>query len=463
MDLRRPDKTTRSLRKRAGFESLWRCQPRQHPVTFQGTPGAQSLGEEDGDSGRLSAFPAKDGGSAPSLGSRAGPIGILLVEDNEDGVVGGSHACLWNLVTRFDPATVRSVTLFYQNNPIARALTARGFETHVWELERAREQAPPPGPMRRLLQGSRLAGAIWRRVQFLKAHRIDVVHLNNSAGRGFHDWLVAAKLLGMPCLTHVRGFFPVQERSAWRYLQRSFDHYIAVSHTMEKFLQSQGFPQGRISVIYDTVEEAELRSRLRRTPPDVRGELQVGADQLLVTMVGHIRDWKGQDVLVRALAGMPPLLGGRLVVAFVGGVGRGSEQYHHSLLRLVEENNLHDRVRFLGERADAADLMAAADIVVHASTRPEPFGLVVLEGMLLGRPMIASSLGGPAEIIRDGDGLLFDPSDPANLTSALIRLSEDEAERQRLGEAGQRRARAFGTVEKTVRQTEALYRSLTGR
>ena len=88
--------------------------------------------------------------------------------------------------------------------------------------------------------------------------------------------------------------------------------------------------------------------------------------------------------------------------------------------------------------------MRALDVVVHASTEPEPFGLVIAEAMACGRPVIASRAGGAAEIVEPGvDGLSFSPGDVGQLAGAIARLAADPDERRRLGEAAARGARQF--------------------
>jgi len=93
---------------------------------------------------------------------------------------------------------------------------------------------------------------------------------------------------------------------------------------------------------------------------------------------------------------------------------------------------------------------------VHASTIPEPFGIVVIEGMSLGKTVLASALGGPLEIIVPGSGLLFDPSDPGDLAQQLARASSDPALRAELGTGARIRADVF-SVRALLRGTEAAY------
>jgi glycosyltransferase involved in cell wall biosynthesis len=103
----------------------------------------------------------------------------------------------------------------------------------------------------------------------------------------------------------------------------------------------------------------------------------------------------------------------------------------------------------VGERDDVARWLEGADVVVHASRIPEPFGQVVVEGMAAGAAVVATRGGGPSELVRDGvDGLLVAPDDVASMAAALRRLAGDATERQRLGAAA--RARVAELTDPTV-------------
>jgi glycosyltransferase involved in cell wall biosynthesis len=192
----------------------------------------------------------------------------------------------------------------------------------------------------------------------------------------------------------------------------------------------------------------------------VRAELGLGPEGILVTMVGHLRTWKGQDVLLRAVAELVRRGDRRVHAALVGGPTNSEDETFIALLhRIVREEGLESRVRFLGARRDALDYMNAADLVVHASTRPEPFGLVVLEALALGKPVMASKLGGPAEVLRPNAGLLFDPGDPKALAGLLERLAGDAGERERLAAGGTALVREYD-ISRTVAAVERVYRDL---
>jgi glycosyltransferase involved in cell wall biosynthesis len=146
----------------------------------------------------------------------------------------------------------------------------------------------------------------------------------------------------------------------------------------------------------------------------------------------------------------------------VGGVF-GSETHFESALRqLIGELELEKHVTLLGERRDAAALMGSSDIVVVPSVQPEPFGMVVIEAMALGRPVIASNAGGPAEIISDGsDGLLVRPSDPESLSSAIEGLIRDPAFARELGQNAMAKAAEY-RPEAMNSRVLSIYRHLLG-
>jgi len=137
--------------------------------------------------------------------------------------------------------------------------------------------------------------------------------------------------------------------------------------------------------------------------------------------------------------------------------GEGAER--NALAAQIGALGLEDSVALLGFRADAPALMAAADVFVLPSLA-EPFGLVLLEAMALGRPVAATRAGGPLEIVVDGEtGFLVPPSSPDALAEALNKLIADPALARQMGENGQARFQAQFTVSKMAQATLAVYRS----
>lgn len=368
---------------------------------------------------------------------------ILYIEANEDGTVGGSHRVLFDLVCNLDRTRYEPVVLFYQNNAYVSRLRALDVEVMVLEDVRARER-----DIR--WNGSRLAklrenfATIARRFRFLRHHRIDLIHINNSPLTGNDDWLPAARILRIPCVANVAGDAR-GPGGGWLHkrLFRAFDHYLSVSEFITQAMLRAGVRSDRMDLIYPGVDLESFRARVRRSREDVRRELEIPGDAVMALMVGNVRQWKGQHVVLAALEQMPATARDAFYVAFAGALTVNDRPYMNELEATVKRAGLGDHVRFLGSRDDVPDLLNASDVGLHASVRPEPFGLVVVEAMSLGKAVVAANTGGPAEIIDRSSGVTFDPMVPAQLAEVLTDLVRDPVRRVELGKGAVRRAEQF--------------------
>ncbi|MBD2511004.1 glycosyltransferase family 4 protein [Nostoc muscorum FACHB-395] len=137
-------------------------------------------------------------------------------------------------------------------------------------------------------------------------------------------------------------------------------------------------------------------------------------------VVGHfsrLAPWKGQHILIDALAKCPP----EVTVILVGDALFGEQDYVKQLHQQVADLGLENRVKFLGFRSDIPQLMAACDLVAHTSTSPEPFGRVIVEAMLCGKPVVAAKAGGVMELVEHGlNGFLVTPGEPQELAQVII-------------------------------------------
>jgi glycosyltransferase involved in cell wall biosynthesis len=240
---------------------------------------------------------------------------------------------------------------------------------------------------------------------------------------------------------------------------------IAVSRSVGEELRRVCGPGLRVEVVHNAVDLARFAPEGPRAPLHaLAGMAAPASGTVCVGLVATMGLWKGHDVFLRALARLPRELAVRGYV--VGGriyATAGSEVDPDALRRLAEELRIGDRVGFTGFVDEAAAAMRALDVVVHASTLPEPFGLVIAEAMACGRPVVVSAAGGAGEIVSDGDdALAVPPGDVDALAAALRRLADDGALRARLGAAGRARAERDFDRARLARQVAPLYRSLTG-
>jgi glycosyltransferase involved in cell wall biosynthesis len=178
-----------------------------------------------------------------------------------------------------------------------------------------------------------------------------------------------------------------------------------------------------------------------------------------VGIVGRLQPWKGQEVFLRAAA---RLAAARPDTRFlvVGGAILGWEgSYPEDLRRLADELGIADLVHFAGHQRDVHPWYDALDVVVHASFG-EPFGLVLVEAMALGKPVVATAAGGPLEIIEDGvSGLLIPPRDPVRLAATVQRILDDPHLSSALGHGAAQRAQQF-SEERMAQRFAALLREV---
>jgi glycosyltransferase involved in cell wall biosynthesis len=166
----------------------------------------------------------------------------------------------------------------------------------------------------------------------------------------------------------------------------------------------------------------------------VRAEFRIPENAPLAAIVGRLQPWKGQDVFLRAAAAVMQRIPNARFIVIGGAAMPGDREFEAKLKGTARELGIGERVVFTGERHDIPDIMAAADVVVHASVDAEPFGLVVIEAMTAGRAVIAANAGGPAEIIeQEKSGLLTEPGNDAELAAAMRRVLSDSDLRRRLG------------------------------
>jgi glycosyltransferase involved in cell wall biosynthesis len=280
----------------------------------------------------------------------------------------------------------------------------------------------------------------------LRQLRPDLVHTNTLKAHLYAG--VAGRLAGVPVVWHVR------DRIADDYLPHAA---VRLVHTAAKWLPRAVITNSgstRATLPHSTALRAVVVHDCVDMPAE--SEPRVG-EQLQLGIVGRLSPWKGQHVFLEAFARACP---GNERAIVVGAALFGEDDYARSLVELVDRLGIADRVEFRGHVDDVAAEYATLDVLVHASTIPEPFGQVVLEGMAAGLPVIAADAGGPTELITDGvNGLLTAPGDIAAVAAQLTRLLGDPALRLHLATAAREHAAQF-SPQRTAAQVLGVYRDV---
>ncbi len=288
-----------------------------------------------------------------------------------------------------------------------------------------------------------------------EARHYDVICANSQ--KALFVCALAAKLSRRPLVWILHDIvtdpaFSATNRRASLVFARLFARLVAVNseETGRAFIEAGG-EANKVRIVYNGFDPARAKVYEPGTAARLRAELGFGP-QPLVGLFGRLSEWKGQHVFLEAIAAME---GVQAVI--VGGALFGQEAYEARIREQASRLGLDDRVRFLGFRSDVPDLMAAMDAVAHTSIVAEPFGRVVVEAMMCGRPVVATRGGGVTEIIRDGEtGLLVPPGEASALAAALGRILSDPTLAERLAQKGREDVSQRFSLEETCRSVSAL-------
>jgi glycosyltransferase involved in cell wall biosynthesis len=372
----------------------------------------------------------------------AGLPRVLFV--NHTGSLGGAELVMLDLAAHLRD---RCTVLLLSHGPLAARLREAGVEV----------QTLPAGPAlldvrrdnRRLSAGTvaEIFSVARRAAPVARTH--DVVYANSQKALVVGG--VTAAFARRPFIWHLHDIMNRQHfsgfniRAAVVLANILSTRVITISEAAAEAFRAEGGNARKLRVVYNGIDPEPFLSVKDSEAAELRRSLGL-ADVPLVGLFSRLSPWKGQDILLRALARLDGVHG-----LFVGDALFGEEAYKTGLAALARQLGVEDRAHFVGFRRDIPVLMRAVDVVVHASTSVEPFGRVIVEGMLSGRPVIATRGGGTQEVMEDdATGVFVKPGDGVGLAVAIQRLLADPEERDRLAAAGRRSALANFSLRSMV-------------
>jgi PAS domain S-box-containing protein len=407
----------------------------------------------------------------PVSASHSGGNAIPILYLDHTARLSGGEIALVRLLGSVDRSKIHPIVLLAEQGPLVDRLVASGIETHVLPLS-ARVK-----DVRKDTLGFGSVGKIWsalsvlvyagRVALFARQHQIRVIHTNSLKADLYGG--VAGLLARVPVVWHVRdhiapSYLPMPVVRAFRLLARLLPSYVITNSesTREQLYLpesrlSRVVPSGldfRNSVVHDGLVSDEYNYVPSSTPTeDLSPTLKIG-------IVGRLASWKGQHIFLEAAERLTAH-GYQAHYVIIGAALFGEDAYEAELRRTADTETLRGSVTFLGFQKDVASLLRGLDILVHASTSPEPFGQVVIEGMAEGLPVVATNGGGVREIITHGEnGLLVPMGESVPLADALEHLISDPADARRMGQAAYHHVRRHFTSEQSARRVEKVYQEL---
>jgi glycosyltransferase involved in cell wall biosynthesis len=433
------------------------------------------------------------------------PPAIRVAFVNHTAELGGGEIALLELIRHLNTARIQPLVILFAEGPLV-PLLREVAEVHILSLSPTVLKAKKDGlGLHSLLSGGpALAGLafLYRLYRLLRSLQPQIVYTNSLKA----DLLggVAGRLAGVPVIWHVRDriapdYLPGKVVSLVRLLARLIPRYIVANSAStlstlnlakEPALKSRfeeaglmkprfegaglqprrqgpdkhgGFsPGGNACVIHDGVDPAKYAA-----PPS-----REATTPLTVGLIGRISPWKGQDVFldaIRLLREAHPAAYSAARFEIIGVATFGEVDFERRIRQLHQAHDLTDSVHFTGFEPDIPQRLTRLDIVVHASTIPEPFGQVIIEGMAAGLPVIATNGGGVPEIVLDGiTGILVPMRDPQAMANAMARLLAEADLRKTMGQAARahllhsfpiwRTAKAVENVcEQLLRSSHAIF------
>lgn len=286
--------------------------------------------------------------------------------------------------------------------------------------------------------------------------KADLIHANNEplCNRAA---LLVGKMLKIPTLCHVRGQQDGTRLMQWAYSLPN--HFAPVSHWVSKSIRDMlKVPEEKITVIYDGLELDGLDPNINGQA--FRQQCNIGDADFAVGLVGLLIPWKGQEIFIDAAKQLKDQIP-HLKMLIIGGTPDDCTTYEAMLKQRVNAEGLSTTIIFTGHVSDMPAVYNGLDVVVSASTSPEPLGTVVIESMALGRPLIGPNHGGAAEMMQhQSTGLLFEHGSATALAQQIQQLHQQPELAQTLGANARRHALATFAVATHVEHMQNLYAQL---
>jgi glycosyltransferase involved in cell wall biosynthesis len=369
-------------------------------------------------------------------------MNVLLVDHAP--FFGGAEAFLVDLLSALDPKNFASIIVTDPRSPVLERLRATRCPVLTTSLPKLNNS---PLFLPRLIQsGIQLA-------QRARASHADLLH--TFGVRTHLIGAVASRLSGVPLV--------------WRICDDTFPPRVAALFAGSARVivaASQWLVTKYPNLKFDGLAQDGARAPAAISRSQARSQLGLSEDDIVITHVGRLVRWKGQDIFIRAFARVAReeanvrglVVGGWIANEDRSGILGGGEAYDRELHALANEL-APNRIVFTGFMTDPSLAYAASDIFAHTSILPEPFGRTVIEAMMAGLSVIASNAGALPEIVLDGQtGLLTTPGDVETLARAMTALTRSRDERDKMGQAAHVRAAQEFSLERMARRIEDYYR-----
>lgn len=395
------------------------------------------------------------------------PKRVLFVDHTA--AISGGEIALANLVQHLNAGKVKSIVVLGADGPLVDRLR---FAAEIYVLP----LSPSIATQKKDLLGFRtllrikdafaLAKYIWRLARFICEHKIEIVHTNSLKADIIGGF--AGRMTLRRVVWHVRDrieddYLPKSAVRIFRFLSHIIPHYVIAnsaatlktlhlpSTALASSIPSGVEISGKTVIVHDGTAAVEPL-----VTPRSDSAFRIG-------LIGRISPWKGQHIFIQAAK----LVNERFPQArfvIVGAALFGEEEYEREVRQLPGQLGIEQIVEFAGFCKDINLVLSKLDLVVHASTKGEPFGQVIIEGMAAGKPVVATNGGGVPEIVEDGEtGILVPMGDAKAMAQAICKVLGSPEIAREMGRKARNRVAEHFTMDHTARKVEAVYEEMLRR
>ncbi len=294
-----------------------------------------------------------------------------------------------------------------------------------------------------------------RLARLMKRENVSVVYCNSI--RSLLLAGIAARLARVPALWYVKGALDNPLLDTIGFLLASRIAFFCETNRDDRYPLLVRLFRKRIRIIEIGLERAVIDRAEKSDKTELREELDIRPDRLNAIVLGQVYAPKGQHLVLEGLREIVNAHPNFMLYIAGDSVLKEYESYTNSLHDIIKRDGLENNVRFLGWRTDALELLTLMDIMIHPSLA-EGFGRAVLEAMAVGRPVVASRVGGLREIIRDGEnGFLITPGITRQIVDRVLQLAGDPALREKFSRAAKREVMANYLIEDKVKKLESVW------
>ncbi|GEM_PF-1690886 len=373
---------------------------------------------------------------------------ILFYESSSG--FGGSANTLANIINNLNRALYQPIVIIKNSGPQIERIR----DAEIIKLKDYKEPAKASSFIYSVFFIKNILPESLRIYSIIKRKNISFVHINTNILLGIPA-ILAAKLANIPCVCHIRDTRGLIKRE--RFFANLVKMFIILNKDAYE-IYTKDIPAEKINVIYDGID-----TDIKGLVGNFKKELSFNSDPL-IGAIGRIIEGKGQKEFILAAK---EVLKTRPQAKFIlAGEAKGDNgDYFEEVKNLVRDGNLEKNIIFTGWRNDINNIISDLDILVQSTTTfAEGFGLTCVEAMVLKKPVVATKVTGPSDIVVDGEtGFLVPPGDIKAMAEKIIYLLDNPQMAKKMGEAGRDRAIELFNIKNQVKKIEAVYKQVLNK